>query len=291
MGIGEDFKTFCGTLVIANRDTIAARGGSITRRLNLDFWNSDSRDDHSLYTGSYGRGTAIGTSSDVDLIMKLPWSIHEQFGSHSGNGQSALLQTVRASIKKTYSITDVGADGQVVQVPFDDGLVFEVVPAFEYSDGSFKFPNANSGGSWKTTNPRPEIQAIADLDVACNYNLKWLCRMARAWKRQWDVPIGGLLIDTLACQFIRNWNYRDKAFLYYDWMSRDYFAYLAAQDESKLYWIAPGSGQYVWKTGNFQYKATRCKNIAIEAIDYASRDMHWSARKAWRSIYGTGYPS
>jgi len=42
-----------------------------------------------------------------------------------GNGQSALLQAVRASVKKTYSVTKVGADGQVILVPFDDGITFE----------------------------------------------------------------------------------------------------------------------------------------------------------------------
>jgi hypothetical protein len=28
--------------------------------------------------------------------------------------------------------------------------------------------------------------------------------MARAWKKKWEVPIGGLLIDILAYQFIEN---------------------------------------------------------------------------------------
>lgn len=70
--------------------------------------------------------------------------------------------------------------------------------------------------------------------------------MMRAWKSQWSVPIGGLLIDTLAYQFIENYQYRDKSFLYYDYMSRDFFQWMSEQDENQEYWRAPGSGAYVF---------------------------------------------
>ena len=80
--------------------------------------------------------------------------------------------------------------------------------------------------------------------------------MMRAWKNQWSVPIGGLLIDTLCYQFIENYQYRDKSFLYYDFMCRDCFAWMADQDEKKEWWRAPGSGQNVHGKGLFQYKAS-----------------------------------
>jgi hypothetical protein len=40
--------------------------------------------------------------------------------------------------------------------------------------------------------------------------------MARAWKYPWDVPIGGLLIDTLAYRFMQNWTNSDKSCFSYD---------------------------------------------------------------------------
>jgi hypothetical protein len=291
MGVGEDFRDFCANLTVSNRDSIARRYAAITKRLNLDFWNSDSETLHSFYTGSYGRGTAIGGTSDVDMLFWLPYGYYEKYHGYSGNGQSALLQAVRQSIKQTYVFTDVGADGQVVVVPFDDSITFEVVPAFVNKDGSYTFPDSNGGGSWKTTNPKPEIQAISDEDSKCNGNLKQLCRMARAWKRECAVPISGLLIDTLAYHFIRNWQERDKSYLYYDWMSRDFFTFLSGQNEKQEYWLSPGANQYVWRTGGFEYKATRGKNIAKEAIDHASNNQTYSARAKWREIYGTRYPA
>src|SRR3954451_1966871 len=160
MGVGEWFGTFCSNLQVRDGETISTRYKNITRRLNVDYWNTDSDTAHSLYVGSYGRNTAIDGLSDLDVLMELPYSVYQRYNGYATNGQSALLQAVKASIERTYSSTNLKADGQVIQVPFTDGVTFEVVPAFENTDGSFTFPNANDGGSWKTTNPRPEIQAI-----------------------------------------------------------------------------------------------------------------------------------
>ena len=70
------------------------------------------------------------------MIFQLPYAVYLQYNNYQGNGQSALLQAVRNSIKKTYSVTKIGADGQVVLVPFSDGIMFEVVPAFSNKNGN-----------------------------------------------------------------------------------------------------------------------------------------------------------
>lgn len=290
MGVGEDFSAFCGNLAITNRGSISDRYELITRRFNLEFWNSDSRLNHSLYTGSYGRHTAIGSTSDVDMIFWLPVAYYNTYSAYTGNGQSSLLQLFRNALQKTYNTTQIGADGQVVVVSFTDGVTFEILPAFENTNDSFTYPDSNNGGSWKVTNPRPEIAEINRVDKECNGNLKCLCRMARAWKKEWSVQISGLLIDTLAYNFIRNYEYRGKSFLYYDFMSRDFFAFLAGQSETQQYWLSPGANQYVWRTGGFEYKALRCKNIAIDACGYQGEKYGWTARQRWREIYGTSYP-
>ncbi len=204
MGLAEWFSDFCSNLTIKDGGTISTRYKNITRRLNTDYWSTASDTAHSLYVGSYGRGTAIQGFSDLDMIFQLPYAEYERYNNYSGNGQSALLQAVKKSIEKTYSTTSIRGDGQVILVPFKDGITFEVVPAFINKDDSFTFPDANDGGRWRTTNPKPEIAAIKSRNNACNGNLVQLCRMMRSWKRKWDVAIGGLLIDTLAYQFIDN---------------------------------------------------------------------------------------
>lgn len=292
MGLAEWFQGFCDNLQVKDGGTISMRYKAITRRLNTDFWTTTSETSHSLYAGSYGRNTAIEGFSDLDMIFQLRYEIYVQYDQHQGNGQSALLQAVRESIRRTYSSTDVGADGQVVEIPFTDNLTFQVVPAFINKDDSYTFPDANNGGNWLTTNPKPEIEAIRTRNADCNGNLVPLCRMMRSWKKKWEVPIGGLLVDTLAYQFIETYQYRDKSYLYYDFMCRDFFKWMADQDEKQEYWKAPGSGQYVYGKGLFQYKAKRCYNIALEAITHetATPKQEWSAKQKWRDIFGTAYP-
>ena len=293
MGLADWFNTFCKNIQVRDGSTISSRYKSITRRLNTDFWNTSSDTSHSLYVGSYGRNTAIQGFSDLDMIFRLPYAVYQQYNNHAGNGQSALLQAVRNSIANTYSASQIGADGQIVEIAFSNGITFEVVPAFKNTDDSFRFPNSNSGGSWKTTNPKPEIEAIRTRNNSCNGNLVPLCRMMRAWKSKWSVPIGGLLVDTLAYQFIDNWQYRDKSYLYYDYMCRDFFYFMANQDSEQEYWRAPGSSQHVYGKGLFQYRAKRCYNLSLDAIAHeaASPKQEWSAKQTWRKIFGNSFPS
>lgn len=292
MGVAEWFKNFCENIQIKNADLISCRCKAITKRLNTDFWATDSETTHSLYVGSYGRSTAIHDTSDVDTIFRLPYSIYKQYNQHIGNGQSALLQAVRTSIKKKYSTTDIGANGQIVEVPFNDGITFELLPVFANKNGSYTHPDSNEGGAWKITNPKPEINAIRERNDECNKNLVRLCRMMRAWKTNKRVPISGLLIDTLAYQFIGNWKYRYKSYFYYDFMCRDFFNYLATQDKEKEWWNAPGSGQRVYPSkAPFQNKAKQCYHLSLDAIQHEMvNNQNWSAKQKWRDIFGTSFP-
>ena len=292
MSVSNWFETFCDNLRMSSTtvSNIQSRYKSITKRINIDYYGTTSETANSLYVGSYGRGTDIFTS-DIDVIVKLPYSTYSKFNGYITNGQSALLQEVRDVIKKTYSSTHLRGDGQVVVLSFTDGIRYEILPAFINKDGiSYTYPDTNNGGSWKTTNPKAEIDEINRANKEWNKNLKRLCRMARAWKSKWSVPISGLLIDTLAYNFMKNWGNKDKSYLYYDFMSRDFFEYLKNQDAEKSYWLAPGSNQRVYRIGNFEYKAKQCYNLSLEAIE-KEKDYPYTAKSKWREIYGTKFPS
>lgn len=290
MSIANWFDTFNSNLLMKTStiEDISYRYKRITKQLNKDFWSLDSDSRHSLYVGSYGRGTEIHIS-DIDVIMQLPYSTFTQYNNHLGNGQSALLQAVKTSIEKTYYPTYMKADGQVIKLDFTDGINFEIVPVFLNKSGSFTYPDTHNGGSWKTTDPKSEIDEITTANNNWNKNLKKLCRMARAWKETWNVPIGGLLIDTLAYNFLKKYQHKDKSTAYFDCMSRDFFAYLKDQSATQQYWLAVGSNQQVYTTGNFQYKALRCYNISLEAIE--KEKFEFTAKSKWKEIYGKKFPS
>jgi hypothetical protein len=291
MGIGETFRTFCDNLKITNVGDISYRYRRITRQLNKEFYGYENETYHSIYTGSYGRDTAIAGFSDLDMIFWLPPDAFSRFDNYQGNGQSALLQEVRASIRRTYPSTEASGDGQVVVVNFNDGMKFELAPGFELSGGRFRCPNSNDGGTWYDTDPRAEQAAINQKNALWNWNLKRLARMARAWKGTWNVPIGGLLIDAFAYNFLADWQNKDKSFVFYDWMSRDFFEYLMNRNSSQSYWLAPGSNQYVWRKGDFEYKAKRCYNISLEAIEAYGKGYEYTRNQKWKEIYGNKFPT
>jgi hypothetical protein len=294
MGVGEDFATFKNNYNIdaALIGSISYRYKRITKQLNKDFWNTDSETAHSLYVGSYGRDTAAKGVSDLDIAFMLPYSEYVKYNNYQGNGQSALLQAVKKSMQNTYPTSDTSGDGQVVKVEFTDKITFEVLPVFENKDGeSFTFPNSNGGGSWKTCNPRAEIKAVKNRNGVTNGNMKYLARMMRVWRDYCDVPMSGMLIDTLAYQFIETWGSRDKSFLYHDWMARDFFDYMSKQDQKQAYWRAPGSGANVGRKGIFEHKARSGYLRACEAIAYDTAGQTWSARQKWREVFGTLYPN
>ncbi|AHX13371.1 hypothetical protein CH75_09230 [Dyella jiangningensis] len=292
MSVAIWFQTFCAALQVDAVTTITQRYGAITTRLNTDFWVTTSSTAHSLYAGSYGRNTAIRGFSDLDMVFQLPQSLYARYDGYMSNGQSALIQAVKTSIESTYSRTSVRGDGQVIQVPFTDGLTFEVVPGFQNQDGSYTYPDANDGGRWRQTDPRAEISAFRTRNTAVNGNLVPLGRMMRQWKGEWSVPISGLLIDTLAYQFIENYEHRGKSYYYYDFLCRDFFKFMSERSRTQNYWRAPGSGHQVFGGELFQYKALRCYNLALEAIGHelATPKREYSAKRKWREIFGSRFP-
>jgi len=291
MSVSNWFENFNNNLRMTTEtvNSISYRYKRITKQLNKDFWNYENEILNSLYVGSYVRGTEIHTS-DIDMIMQLPYETYVKYNAYTNNGQSSLLQAVKSSVERTYKPTYLRTDGQVIKLDFTDGINFEIVPAFINKDNSYTFPDANNGGHWKITNPRPEIAEMTYANNNCNNNLKRLCRMGRAWKNNWNVPIGGLLIDTLAHNFLESYEFKDKSYLYYDLISRDFFAFLKNQKEDQQYCLAVGSKQHVEIKGNFQNKALKCYSISLEAIE-KENDYPTTAKTKWREIYGTKFPS
>jgi hypothetical protein len=291
MGVGEWFSDFCNSLRISSdkRSSVAYRTGRIVGRLNSDLRGLNSDAAYRFYVGSYGRSTAIPSVSDVDLLYELPYALYARFHGHAGNGQSALLGLIKDSIRRTYNVSDMAGDGQVVVINFTDGVRFEVLPAFVNTDGSYTFADSNNGGSWRICSPKQEMEAFSARNVACNYNLVELSRMVRAWRDTNNLSMSGMLIDTLAYQFLGTWAYRDKSYVYYDWMTRDFFHFLAGLSTQQVYWLAPGSNSYVYRSDVFKHKARSAELRALEALECLRLNHEWSAKQKYRQIYGAAF--
>jgi hypothetical protein len=284
MSISDTFKQFLSNIAVDNGDTISLRYGEVTAALNKKFRDTESKLSNSLQVGSYGRWTAIKGISDLDMLYIMPAG---KWDDYKDGGQSRLLDDTRSAIKSRYPSTTVVKDRLVVQVRYRDFHI-QVQPVFEQADGSFKYPDTYDGGSWKITKPSDEIAAMKKVNGEKNRNLRRLCKMARAWKNKHGLAMGGLLIDTLAHNFLRSTTeYDEKSYLYYDYMSRDFFKYLADLPDQD-YYAALGSGQRVKVKKKFQKKAKKAYELALEAITAAGAA---SENEKWRKIYGRGFPA
>lgn len=284
MNVSSTFQEFLQNLAIDNKEEISNRYGEITKVLNIKYRNTESKTSNSLQVGSYGRFTAIKSISDLDMVYILPWTEYERF---KNGRQSALLQEVKKTIQSRYPKTDVRGDGQVVVISFTNYQI-EVLPAFEYEDGSFLYPDTNDGGSWKTTKPRLEIKAISDLHQAKNQNLRTLCKMIRSWKNYHGVAMGGLLIDSVAYNFLNSTTYfDDKSFGYYDRLIGNFLKYLSELQNTN-HVLAPGSNQKVYIKKKFQTRAKKAHKLVLEAIEAQENK---NANQKWKKIFGRNFPS
>ena len=268
ISVSQDFTTLCKNLRMSDYivKDVQTRYHAITKRINKDFWFTDSETSHSFYVNSYGLGTAIYTS-DIDIVVELPWSEYTKYDNYTGNGQSALLQSVKSSLQKTYSSSSISGDGQVVVIDFSNGIKFEIVPSFKLNDGTYTYPDTHNGGSWKYMNPKEEMNYFNGRNSLSNNNLKRLCRMARAWNSNMTVLMSGILIDTIAYRFMQNYEYADKE-----------------------YWVKFGDNKHITKKYSFKSESKKAYELALAAIDAYDKGYSYTWHNKWREIYGTKFP-
>ena len=282
--ISEMFQELLGNLAVDNTEQISLRYGEITAALNKEFRETDSKTANSLQVGSYGRRTAIKGISDLDMLYIMPVGKWEKY---KDGKQSELLTDTKDAIAARYPTTEIFVDRLVVRVLYQNFHV-EVQSVFEQSDASFKFPDTYNGGRWRITKPREELSAMQEFNAQKNNNLRRLCKMARAWKNKHGVVMGGLLVDTLAYNFlVSTEEYDDKSFLYYDNMSKDFFAYLKDQPNQE-YYAALGSRQPVYVKKRFQKKAKTAYELCVKAIEAAGTD---GVHGKWKKVYGRPFPA
>ncbi len=284
MSISDNFKGLLAKLSITNGDTISLRYGEITCALNQEFRDTDSKTANSLQVGSYGRWTAIEGISDLDMLYLVPAGSWE---TYKDGGQYKLLSKTCEAIKARYPKTDVFVDRLVVRVLYNDFHI-EVQPVFKDTEGNYIYPDTNGDGSWKTTKPQLEMAAMSEFTDQKNKNLRHLCKMVRAWKNKHGIAMGGLLIDTLAYNFLKQTDvYDTTSFSQYHTMVRDYFEYIGGLPDQDRY-AALGSGQHVKVKKKFQRKARKAVELCDEAI---AAEGDAGEHKKWRKVFGRAFPA
>lgn len=288
MSLETDFEIFIGNLEPTNISEMETTVGEIAKKLNKNYYDLDSdKISHMYIVGSVGRGTAIKGVSDLDILFDLPVEVFKRFDAYKEKKQSSLLQEVKNVLKARYPNTDISGDGQVVVIKFNKYTV-ELVPGFKQSDDRFKYPDTNNGGSWKYTDPLPEISESKKTAEDTDNNFKYIANMLRAWKNKQGFKFGGLLIDTITYKFLNEkTDYRNIGFDSYLDMTKALFEYIKGLNKDQSYWYALGSNQQVYNcdNGKFITKAEKAYK-KIKDLTANSSDVN----KKLRQVFGTQFP-
>lgn len=243
------FKSFFDSIRMQSKWQYSEGLDGLSKKLNSVYYgDAGSRENgHLIVVGSVGRGTAVDGCSDVDALFVLPQEVFSRMNGRQGNVQSQLLSEVRETLKERYPKSSIKGDGQAVVVDFTNrGYTIDLVPCFENAEKGFTYPDSNSGGHWKLTNPIPEQQACADDALASGDIFLCLCNALRVWRDNQGFAFGGLLIDTLVDKFLADYP-SHKFATYGDYIDvfTDLFDFLSKQNAEQKYWYALGSNQEI----------------------------------------------
>lgn len=264
-------------------DAAFGRALAVCGSLNREFYPETSlTNERFKVVGSMATRTAIKPASDIDVIFHISLSTWYQYETHANNGQSALLQRVRAILLQTYPRSEIKGDGPVVNVQFTSGAWVEVVPALNW-DSDYWVPQTRNGGSWETADYDPEHDMVVNSDTITKGQTSRLIRMVKMWKRSCSVPIRAFHINILAVRFLEQWPHVGKDAHWDDWMFRDFLEFILDKAGS----VGKDAEGHLTCFGDaWKSKAQTAHSRAEVACDYESSSGHASAVVMWELIFG-----
>ena len=283
----DTFKRFRTTMEITEDQSasIAICRKKIISHLNAFFWTNNSETQNAIDYGSYVRGTAVFGTSDIDIAFRLPPEIFEKFDSMKIGRQRAFLELLRSTLVDLDPAAKINQFSGSVNLSTEDGQMVDVRPYFLIS-GKDVYPDIRAKEEWRPFAPDLAQRVIEAKNTETKDNLVFICRAARVWRTTMNAPISGMLIDTLAYEFIDRSLYRMMGAIYHDCLIRDFFRYLAAVDPDQDFWYAPGSDETVFRTGPFEVIADEAYALSEQAIDNSRLRQDRQAWTKWREIFG-----
>lgn len=283
------FGAFMENLAItqAQLDDGNTKQGGVRACLNRHYYGVSSETENSFLMGSWGKLTRVRPSRDVDILFILPDSVYWQYQARTGNRQSALLQEVKNVLLGTYSQTSMRGDGQVVVIPFNQTPV-EVAPGFRCTNGNILVCDTNNGGRYITSTAEAEEQSLSASDAHCVGNSRALARMMKQWQREQNVALKSFQLERLAVEFLTNWPCNQRDHFWYNWMVRDFLAYLVGRANNYIF--MPGTNEAIALGDDWLFQAQRAYKHAVTACEHEEANYGILAGQEWQAIFGSAIP-
>ena len=276
------------TLTADQRADAKRKYDGVAGKLHSHYYGTPYTGSTKLLIGSYGKRTRVNPPRDVDVLFLMPYADYARFDNYTGNGQSALLQEIRAVLQERYTTTEkIRGDGQVVVVPFKGGHTVEVLPAWRSKGKQYIIPDTHDGGSWKIVDHTAEFANVDESDKRSYGNTRNLIKMMKVWQAECSVPIKSLVLELRAVNFLAGWKYYDQGSTYYDWMVRDFLGELIGKANS---WCTiPGITEKLQYGSAWLSKAESAYGRAKKACEFESAKKEYDAAVEWRKIFGSQY--
>ncbi|WP_054691862.1 SMODS domain-containing nucleotidyltransferase [Syntrophomonas palmitatica] len=288
--IADKFKTFLNNIKVDNHDIIIQRGKEIALAVNNYYWHIKSDTRNVFYLGSFGRDTAINELDNVNIMVVLPLQIYERLAKWPGNVQRTLLRETRDFMSKINADAFIN-DEHCLMMPYKEKPLVEVIPAFAVpKKNGYIYPDPSEGGRWQEFNPIREIEVIDEYNYKYGGKVKHIARMTRAWKFTHKVVMPSMLIDTMAMNFMEDWEGAEVSYGYYGNMMMDFMEYLAGRRKEQLDWYAKGSNRKLHREDDFGAPANDAYKKAVEALSYEEKGESYNANRCWKEIFGEKFP-
>ncbi|MBX4965417.1 SMODS domain-containing nucleotidyltransferase [Rhizobium binae] len=251
-------------------------------------YNGSASDNPPIFlVGSWGKGTQLRPSADIDIMAKFSWQVHERFEQRANNKQSQLLQEIREFLLEPYPQTNIRGDGQVVVVDFNT-ITVELVPVFPLENGQYVMPDTNDGGRWKTVDPLAQIALVDRVDAKTNGNVRALTKMIKLWNREKKTSLKSFVLELLVAEFMDNYPWASNDYFYYDWFVRDFFQYLKRRSGTSL--LIPGTGEAYYLGTDWAPSVESAIENSLAACQWEYHDYDVTAGQEWQKIFGTRIP-
>jgi hypothetical protein len=292
MSVVDTFKNFRDSLVITEDELnfVANCRRKVISHLNAFFWTNNSETQNAIDYGSYTRGTAVFGASDIDIGFKLPVEIFAKFDAMEVGRQSAFLELLRSTLVDLDPDAEIKRFSGSVSFSIEGSDLIDVRPFFSVG-GKDIYPDIRAKEEWRSFSSDLSQRTFEAKNTETKENLAFICRAARCWRVTMNAPISGMLIDTLAYEFIDKSLYRTMAPIYQDCLIRDFFGYMAQLDPEQEFWYAPGSIESVLRTGPFEEVADQAYALSEQAIDHSRNRQDRQSWAKWREIFGEKFIS
>ena len=257
------------------------KAAGITATLNRTYWPHGAAEPAGLVSGSWGKGTRVHPSGDLDLIYILPPEVYHRYQARAGNRQSALLQEIKNLVAASYPRTEMRGDGQVVVVDFTSIRV-EVVPAFRTASWTLLTCDTHYEGTYKVSDPHAEYAALDRADWRAAGRVRRLVRLMKLWCRASGADLPGFSLEMLGSQFMQTWAHAD--WDWWDWMVRDFLAFLVTRANTWVYF--PTTHESYWLGDGWVPRALKALRAADAACAYEAANLDAPAADQWCAIFG-----